>query len=237
MIGLNHERPGEEWRARLRLPAYQVGEAARYTGVSAQTVAFWHRMGGRAAATLSTRESRAALSYLQLIEVAVVAAFRKAGVSLKRIRDARNYVSKELKSDFPFADYRFKTNGKRLWVDYEEIEGEKGRGKLIGVDRQGQLAWGEILGRLKEFEYENGGIAVRWRVGGQSSPVVIDPRISFGAPAVRGTATWILKGRWDAGERVSDIASDFDLKLPEVRKALEFEGIAPTPEQARKWTH
>jgi hypothetical protein len=150
MATVTEHHSTEAWRKRLRLPNYQIGEAARYAGISSQTVASWHKIGS----TLSSKESRSALSYLQLIEVAVVAAFRKAGVPLRRIRDARTYVSKELKSKFPFADYRFKTNGKRLWIDYAEIEGEKGKGKLLGVDRSGQLAWGEILGRLKEFEYE-----------------------------------------------------------------------------------
>jgi uncharacterized protein (DUF433 family) len=230
MAAVTENHSTEPWRKRLYLPNYQVGEVARYAGISSQTVASWHRFGS----TLSSKDRRSALSYLQLIEVAVVAAFRKAGVSLRRIRDARAYVSKELKSKFPFADYRFKTNGKRLWIDYAEIEGDKGKGKLLGVDRLGQLAWGEILGRLQEFEYENGGLAIRWRVCGPNSPVVIDPRVSFGAPSVTGTPTWVIKGRWDAGESPSEIADDFNLNVPAVREALKFEGIIPGAQQ-QKW--
>ena len=91
---------------------------------------------------------------MQLIEVAVVAALRKEGVSLKRITDTREYVARTLKSEFPFAEYRFKTDGRRLFMDFAEIVGTKrGRGKLLRPDQQGQLAWAAVIGRLREFDY------------------------------------------------------------------------------------
>jgi uncharacterized protein (DUF433 family) len=237
MVTPNTNRSSEPWRKRLYLPSYQVGEAARYAGVSPRTVADWHLAGERQTAPLSRRDSRTALSYLQLIEVAVVAAFRKEGVTLKRIRQARAYVAKELGSEFPFCEYRFKTDGKRLWIDYEEIEGEKGKDKLLGADQVGQLAWSRIIGRLKQFEYEDGGFAIRWRVAGASSPVIIDPRLSFGAPTVNGTPTWVIRGRWVAGESPSEIASDFALRTLDVREALKFEGIVPDPKRKKQWIH
>jgi hypothetical protein len=79
----------------------------------------WHKIE---AALLREREKRAALNYMQLIEVAVVAAFRKAGVSLKRIRAAREYAAFQLKSEFPFAEYRFKENAKHLYLDSTQID-------------------------------------------------------------------------------------------------------------------
>src|ERR1043166_9926754 len=88
----------EPWGRRLFLPSYQIGEAAAYAGISPQTVVAWHKIE---AALLAQREKRAALSSMQLIEVAVVAAFRKAGVSLKRIRAAREYAARHLKSEYP----------------------------------------------------------------------------------------------------------------------------------------
>ncbi len=223
---LNAISPIESWRRRLYLPNYHVGEAAKYAGISTRTVADWHKVGGRKSVTLSPKESGEALSYMQLIEVAVVAAIRKAGVTLKRIRDAREYVSKQLQSEFPFAEFRFKTDGRRLWMDYEQIEGEQGKGKLLGVDQGGQFAWEAVIGRLHQFEYEDRGIAVRWHLLGQKSPIVIDPRIAFGAPAVKGTPTWAVKGRWKAGESIADISADFGLKKSDVLEALNFEGVS-----------
>ena len=217
---LMSERKDEPWRRRLHLPAYQVGEAARYAQISTQTVAAWHKIES---AVLSKREDRAALTYFQLIEVAVVAAFRKAGVPLPRIRAAREYVANALKSEYPFAEYRFKEEARHLWLDSEQVDLKPGT--VLQADQGGQLAWEGVIGRLKEFEYEQEGIVLKWHVAGIGSPIIIDPRISFGAPTVSGTPTWVIKGRYEAGESDSDIAEDFDIEKIVVREALKFEGV------------
>jgi uncharacterized protein (DUF433 family) len=228
MVTLVSERLDEPWRRRLFLPAYQIAEAANYAQISTQTVVAWHKIE---AALLREREQRAALNYMQLIEVAVVAAFRKAGVPLKRIRFAREYAAHALKSEFPFAEYRFKENAQHLYLDSTQIE--LNEGTVLQADQEGQLEWELIIGRLREFEYENHGIVLRWHVAGVSSPIIIDPRISFGAPAVRGTPTWIIRGRFEAGESNSDIADDFGLNPDEVRQALKFEeGVASGREKS-----
>src|SRR5215813_13338197 len=220
MATLVSERLDEPWRRRLFLPAYQIGEAANYARISPQTVVAWHKIG---ASLLQEREKRAALSYMQLIEVAVVAAFRKAGVPLKRIRNAREYAASALKSEYPFAEYRFKENGKHLYLDSTQIVLKEDT--VLQADQEGQLAWESVIGRLQEFEYEKEGIVLKWHVAGRASPIIIDPRISFGAPAVKGTPTWVIRGRYDAGESDSDIAEDFGIKKEEVRQALRFEGV------------
>lgn len=214
----------DPWRDRMYLPNYKVSEAAYYAGIGSGTVTRWHaaRYSGR---TLSPKDRGQSLSYMQLIEVAVVAAFRKAGVTLRTVREARNFVSEKLGSKFPFAEYGFKSDGKELWISYQQVDQAADKGTLLGVSQKGQFAWEDILGRLEEFDYEDSGVAVRWHVAGRSKPIIIDPRISFGAPCVKGTPTWILKGRFEAGEEVPDIARDFDLTARLVRAALKFEGI------------
>ncbi len=172
---------------------------------------------------LSAKERQAELSYLQLIEVAVVAAARKAGMKLKDIEAARRYASAKLKSEFPFAEIEFKTDGKHLLFDDQNLaEGKPGA--WVSADQGGQLVWKKIVNRLREFEYEDG-TALRWRVAGRRSPIVIDPRISFGAPNVGGVATWAIRGRYAAGESDDDIAEDFGIDIGDVRKALKFEGL------------
>jgi len=121
-------------------------------------------------------------------------------------------------------------------MNFAEIAGPiKGRGKLIRPDQQGQLAWTAVIGRLREFEYERKRIVTRWRVAGPDSPIRIDPRVSFGAPMVRGIPTWAIKGRWDAEEDPEEIADDFSLRKTDVIAALEFEGIERG--RLRKWLH
>lgn len=215
------------WGRRLFLPAYQVNEAARYAGVSAATVAAWHNASESRSAPLDARSHRAALSYLQLIEVAVVAAMRQQRVPLRRISEAREYISKILRVEYPFARYAFKTDGRRLWMDYSQIIGKRrGKGKLLGLNEKGQLAWDAIIGsRLKDFEYDGTGIVIKWKVAGPDSRVFIDPRVSFGAPVVDGVPTWVILGRRKAGESVPDIADDFGIDVESVLSALQFENM------------
>jgi uncharacterized protein (DUF433 family) len=217
----------------LFLPNYQVQEAARYARIAPQTIVQWQK-GNRGA--LAPRPHREALSYLELVEVAVVAALRNQGVSLSRIREAREYLASTLKSEYPFAQYRFKTDGRRLFIDFAEVVGlKRGFGKLLRPDQQGQLAWESVIGRLTEFDYERNGIVIRWHVAGANSAVIIDPRISFGSPMVKGVPTWAIKGRWAAGEALDEIADDFGLRETEVVDALAFEGISD--DQLKKWLH
>lgn len=215
--------PQELWRDRLVLPNYQIAEAAKYANLSPQTVAAWHRQDKR---LLSNKDKGDALSYLQLIEVAVVAAFRRAKIKLPRIRRAREFFKEKMGVEFPFAQYKFKTDGKHLLVDYQEIEGKKGDGKHMMADEWGQLEWDDIIAPLLQaFEYEPKGIVIRWHVEGVSSPIVIDPRLNFGAPSVEGTPTWVIKGRYNAGETDAEIAEDFGLTRQDVKEALHFEGL------------
>jgi uncharacterized protein (DUF433 family) len=225
MANLVSERTDQPWRRRLYLPSYQIAEAANYAGIAPQTVAAWHKIEKE---FLSEKEEKAALSYMQLIEVAVVAAFRKMGVPLKNIRATRDYAKHHLKSEYPFATYKFKEEAKHLYLDSNELK-DVAPGSVVQTDQGGQLAWETVIGRLREFDYEDeyDGLALKWHVAGRSAPIIIDPRIAFGAPAVKGTPTWIIKGRWDAGESDSDIAEDFRINPSDVKEALKFEGIVP----------
>ena len=232
MPGASTTRHTEPWRRRLRLPAYTLTDAARYARVHPNTLRYWfygrRESEGRHRAhpTLSEKERGAGLTYLQLIEVAVVSAMREY-LSLKEIKKTHSYMAQTLGSEFPFAEFRFKTDGAHLLLTLDQVERVTDVNALILTNRAGQETWADMVrDRLDEFVYENDdGLAIRWRVGGKHSNVLIDPRISFGAPMVRGVPTWAVRGRWAAGEDVGDIQDDFGLEESEVREALKFEGV------------
>ena len=80
--------------------------------------------------------------------------------------------------------------------------------------------------RLLEFDYDlEYELALQWFAAGRHSQVIIDPRVSYGAPMVKGIPTWALKGRWVAGESISDIQEDFNLDENEIVDGLRFEGV------------
>lgn len=215
----------EPWRRRLYLPAYQVSSVARYARVSAQTVSYWHYSTGRLGPALPGKERGRGLSYLQLIEIAFVATFRRLGISLQRIRRAREYAAQTFEAEFPFAQLRWKTEGMNLLLDLKTMEPESALDALIIANAAGQTAWtGLVSSRFLEFDYENG-IALSWHVAGRESPILIDPRVSYGAPMIKGIPTWALRGRRLSGEPVEEIAEDFGLPEEDVVAALAFEGI------------
>lgn len=219
----------------MHLPAYRVADAARYAGTSSQTVNNWQKLRADGTGAIGHRETGEALSYIQLVELGVVAAMRKEKVPLRAIRDARKYLAQKFGSKFPFAEYRFKTDGKQLMMDSETLDPSVS-GKLIVVSENGQYAWKEILVRLlRQFDYSDDekGIVVRWRVAGDQSPIIIDPRVCFGDPNVNGIPTWTIRQRWKSGESAKEMAEDFDLDLTTVSQALRFEGIDPN--SPAKW--
>jgi len=215
----------DAWRRRLYLPAYTVSDAARFAKTNPQRVAYWYHSTSKVGPTLPGRERRTQLSYMQLVEVAFVATFRNFGVPLAKLRDARAYLAQTFEAEFPFAEYRLKTDGVDVILDLASVEEDSDLNRLIIASASGQIAWQpEVENRFMEFEYE-AGLAVVWHVAGRESPVRIDPRVAFGAPTVRGIPTWALRGRANAGESIEELMRDFGLERHEVVEALTFEGI------------
>lgn len=234
MATLIAERGIAPWRRRLTLPAYRVVDAARYAGVTSQTIHNWEAGTATANRVVSKRGDGVALSYLQLVELAFVAMLRKKGVKLADILLARKYIEAELGTEFPLASHRFMTDGKDVLLRYNEFVTGEPPETLIATNRDGQLAWGDILGdKFHEFDYQDGEkFAMRWHPRGSNSSVLIDPQVSFGAPIVKGVPTWAVRGRYDAGESREDISEDFVLSPKQVDDALQFEGINLTELEA-----
>lgn len=229
MTDLVAVRGAAPWFRRLYLPAYRTGDAARYVGVSPQVAANWHHRSTPTGGPVLPGKPRGEhLSYLQLIELAVVSVFRRDyNVPLESIRRTRQYMAQTFNAEYPFAEYRFKTDGFHLLMNLVEVVPSIKTEDLIVADSGGQLGWASFMeDKLLEFgydlEYE---LALHWFVAGRSSKVRIDPRIAFGAPTVNGIATWVLKGRWNAGETIDDMVEDFDLAQEDISDALRFEKI------------
>lgn len=225
------DQPPAPWRRRLYLPAYRVSEAAHLAGVSPQTVARWY-YGYVTAAGLpgkpvfpKGKPRGAPLSYLQLVEVSFVACFRNMGLTLARIRAAHAYLSKVFRAEYPFAQLRLKTDGVHILKQHEEEYGLQH--VVVVADAEGKMMWEDlILRRIYEFDYAYG-LALRWHPRGKDVPIVVDPRVSFGAPMIEGTGlpTWVVKERLAAGESLDEIREDLGLTKDEVQYALAFEGV------------
>jgi uncharacterized protein (DUF433 family) len=218
-----------------RTPAYPFAEAAHYLNLPISTLRSWCLGQGYAYKGKPRRskslirldgEPREGLSFLNLVEAHVLAAIRRGhGVSLPKIRDALQFVSDRLKIARPLADADFQTNGADLFV--EEL------GRLVNVSRQGQLEMSSMLhAYLARVERDTAGAPIklfpfiRKHAGLHApAPIVIDPRVAFGRPVLRGRGipTAVLADRFKAGDSLQELAGDYETTTEQVEEAIRCE--------------
>jgi uncharacterized protein (DUF433 family) len=225
-----HERTMTEAVSTVNLvtqPLYTYADTDRLAGVSRGTAKRWltgseyvDPSGQHVVRPPVTAvpEERAAASFLDLVEVIAIGRLKRAGFSLRRIREIVDHSQSFLGVHRPLTTLKFRTDGREIFVDRGEILLEVG-------GRESTQAWAEFLGPfLEELDYADE-IARRWWPLGRGARVVIDPAYGFGFPVVAGSGvrTEIILERFEAGDPNEQIAADFNLDPLDVTRALQFE--------------
>ena len=226
------------WRQRLGLGAYRYVEAARLAQTNHQTIVAWLKLVQVVPPVAESDDAgRSKLfSYLQLLELAVVARFRRSGVRLADIASFhRALARRELLRDshahesrHPFALRSFMLDGV-----YQAVQRPDAWPSLARALQQGQDSpiWNPAIGGFfDQVEYDER-LIVRWYPRGREQGVVVDPRLSFGTPVIAGSGipTYIVRERRTAGETLDAIALDYGLALWQVVAAVSFEQSLATP--------
>lgn len=213
---------------------YSVAEASRLTGVSPGRIRRWlrgyaftskgfdHQSPPVWLPSLPTIGGRLALSFLDLIEVRFVDAFRKHGVSWSTIRRAEQRARDEFGTTHPFSSRRFKTDGRSIFAVVQEDHGEHA---LLDIVRS-QYAFVRILSPyLKGLDFSDGDQPLRWWPLGDRRRIVLDPDRSFGQPIVagEGVPTAVLARAFETEKSVEAVAQWYDVAPRSVRDAVEFE--------------
>jgi uncharacterized protein (DUF433 family)/hemin uptake protein HemP len=219
------------------LPAYTVGDAARYLHVPAATLRSWfvgrtypRRQGGpgdfkRLIAPADSAQCR--LSFLNLVEAHVLRALRTDhGIALHAVRAALDFAENELGDEHILLSEQLLTGAGEVFLDHY--------GGLISLSRSGQLAMRKVLQLyLRRVERDDRHIPLRLfpflrESHADSHSVVIDPRVSFGQPTLAGTGvtTSMLVRRVDAGETVEHLSHDYGISADQIADALVFEKAA-----------
>ncbi|MBI5949101.1 MAG: DUF433 domain-containing protein [Chloroflexi bacterium] len=210
-------------------PRYTVAEAARLAGTSPQNVRRWlfgyeapgHRM--KPVLGLRDREQAPLVSFLDLCELAVVAAFRRAehAVTLERLRRAHQYAREVLRVSHPFASDRIATEGGHVLLDFERSH--PGPGRLV-LNLHGQICLPLPVSEvLRRFEYDEvAHMARRFFLYRRDIPVVVDPERGSGLPTIAGRnlRASVILARWKAGQGIASLAEDFELEPPVIEAAL-----------------
>jgi len=221
--------------ARFDTPLYTIGEAARILDVPASTFQAWARgyvrhfpgrpdVSGEAIITaLPARGAEPTVPFIGLAEGVVLAAIRRQGVPLQRIRPALAMLSKELGIEHALASRKLFTDGAELLFDYADQSSEPAARELVVV-RNGQRVFSEIIeSYLKRITFADDGWAQRITLPQYGRATVIaDPRFSFGQPTFghgRARVADVLERFW-AGEDLDDVAGEFGIPRPELEDAV-----------------
>lgn len=217
---------------RFTVPLYTVAEAARFLGVPPSTFATWargyvRRPAGRAdvvgkpmLTTVGARSGEAAIPFIGLAEAMVIAAFRRAGVSMQHVRRAVDVLEHEIGFRHALASRNLFTDGARVLFDYVERKDDEA---LTVVVTQQRVFVPVVAEYLQRIEYGPDSWAIRL-----ASPatreriIVVDSERSFGQPMfVRGAArVEDVVDRWKAGEPLAEVAADFGVPDADVEDYL-----------------
>jgi uncharacterized protein (DUF433 family)/transposase-like protein len=226
---------------RFTLPLYTVSEAAHHLGVPSQTFSRWvrgysqPRPSGKptvSAPIVTAIDARrgAVVPFVGLAEGLVLAAFRKAGVPMQRIRPAIDALEREFGVAHALASKRLYTDGAEVLYDYADRAGDADVRELVVV-RNAQHIFSEVVaGYLKRIEYAADGWAGRITLPAYTAATVVaDPRLNFGQPyfAHGGVRVEDVLDRWFAGESIDDLAADYGVPVHEIEDAVRVSKRRP----------
>jgi uncharacterized protein (DUF433 family) len=213
---------------------YTVPEASRLTRVASPRIRRWLKgykffSGDREHVSppvwrgqLQPVDGALALGFLDLMEIRVVDAFLRAGVSWKTLREAERRGSERFRSTHPFCTQRFETDGRSIFVD---IGADSDEPILLEIIND-QAVFDAITSPFfKDLEFSQDRVLERWWPLGDHRAVVVDPRRAFGKPIVvdRGVPTAILFGAVKASRSIDEVVFWYDVTKSSVVDAIEFE--------------
>ena len=171
-------------------------------------------------------EKAIALSFVELMELRVVRTLVDSGMSLQAVRTVAQLAAGYFAITHPLASRRLFTDGRNAFAAVHGDDREAPDLVELFRDEVEQIIAGKVFQPfLSEIEFNpTTAIAERWWPQGRSVPIVLDPRIAFGAPTVAGTGirTSTL-ARMTAQSSAKDAAQAFELPAKTVEAATAFE--------------
>lgn len=225
---------------RFENPLYTIAEAARIVDVPPSTLTTWakgyvRRFPGRPDVSgdpiITYRPPSAprepSIPFVGLAEALVLAAVRRSGVPLQRIRPAIAALERQLGVAHALASERLFTDGAEVLFDYGESRADSLEGQLVlnlVVVRSGQRVFTDVISSyLRKIEYAPDGYAELIHLPAyRTAEVVADPSRSFGAPVLeRGGARIedILERFW-TGESIRGLSLEFGAPEPQLEDVI-----------------
>ncbi len=153
----------------------------------------------------------------------VLAAMRRAGVSLQHIRAAVAVLEREIGVEHALASRRLYTDGARVLFDYAEQTREEDLENLTVVVSGQRVFGGVVKDYLERIAYASDGWAERLVLPMTERLIVeADPTRSFGQPIFVMAPVRIedVFDRWKAGEPLLEVADDFGIAVADIEDVL-----------------
>jgi uncharacterized protein (DUF433 family) len=176
------------------------------------------------------------LTFPEMLTLRLVKGFRGAGLSLRTIKRVAQAATRQLGTPTPFVTQRFRTDGRKIFVELQHAEPANDEPGLPKRERElievltGQRAFADVVepSLFQNLEWESD-MAARWWPLGRARAVVLDPGTMFGAPRVAATrvptatiaAAVAAEGGGDPA--ILAVADWHGLTADQVRDAVEFE--------------
>ena len=222
---------------RFDTPLYTLAEAARALGVPPTTFVSWAKgyvrhvgdrrtVGEPVVTALDTGAAAGpTVPFVGLAEGMVLAAVRRAGVPLQRIRPALEVLQREIGVAHALASRALYTDGAELLFDYATAEaGGDSVVRDLVVVRSGQRVFRDVIeAYLKRIDYAKDGYARLIRLPAyELASVVADPSRAFGQPIFEhgGARLDDVLERFWTGASIQELSEEFGVPPVEVEDAL-----------------
>jgi uncharacterized protein (DUF433 family) len=168
------------------------------------------------------------ISFLDLIEMRFIEAFRRQGVPMQTLRRAAARARSDWSVAHPFAlsKARYLTDRRKVFAQVAQQEGDR----LTWDMASGQHEMWEVIESTiaKGVEFDpTSDLAKRWTpLPGDFPDVSIDPAVAFGKPALTAerVPTAALHRMWKAeGGNINRVASAYEIGADAVLAAVRYE--------------
>lgn len=224
---------------RFDTPLYTLAEAARFVGVPATTFSNWAKgyvrrspdrkpvVGAPMLSVVGGAGAQLSVPFVALAEGMVLAAIRRSGVPMQRIRPALLALQDSIGVEHALASQRLYSDGAEVLYDFARTNADSpaaSSARELVVLRSGQRVFADVVADyLQRIEYAPDGYAELLHLPGyRRQQVVVDPRRSFGQPIFTsgGAKVEDVLDRFQAGESLPDLAEDFGVPLDELEDAV-----------------
>lgn len=176
------------------------------------------------------------MTFAEMLTLRLVRAFRLTGLGLPTIKRVAERATQDFGIPMPFVSRRFRTDGQKVFIELREQPAANDEPLLSKRERKvievltGQHQFAEVVepSLFANVDWQDD-LASTWWPLGHDHAVVLDPKVLFGAPRIKGTSiptaalARAVSAEGGGPEAIEAVAAWFDTPPANVSEAVDFE--------------